>query len=170
MTEANRYHSNICGFYACLPYVLSTQDYIITFSYTISHTKSIFVGDTVKSCHLAHPDDFEALFRVWMLCIRHRTLLVCVDMMWGLWLVPSCSGGMGGSFIIHDPPCWCYLYQRFDSLRSSDSVCFWKFVHVRTMIVLPQYILRSLCCCTCNMRGQKNSSPDIKYIRNNLSL
>lgn len=65
-----------------------------------------------------------------------------------------CSGGMSGSFIIHDPPCWCYLYQRFDSC-SSDSVCFWKFVHVRTMIVLPKYILRPLCCWRCNNRRQK---------------
>lgn len=157
MTEASRYHENICGFYACLPYVLSTQDCKITFIYTISHTKSIFVGDTVVS-PFCPPRWWKVLkhsFRVWMLCIRHRTLLVCVDIMWGLWLVPSCSSGTGGSFIIHDPPCWCYLYQRFDSLRSSDSVCFWKFVHVRTMIVLPQYILRSLCCCTCNKIGQK---------------
>ncbi len=90
---------NICV-RACLPSVPNTQDgqsHSSLFMCTISHTKSVLAIQPTQMMK-----GFEAFIRVGMLCVRHKTLLVCVD------ISEACDYVLwwdGRLLHIHDSPC-----------------------------------------------------------------
>ncbi len=153
---------NICV-HACLPSVPNTQDgqsHSSLFMCTISLTKSVLAIQPTQMMK-----GFEAFIRVGMLCVRHKTLLVCVDIR-GLWLCALVGWAAPSLFMI------CLADAIYTSVLTHYAPVILSASGNMSMWGPCLYFLnafKGLCAAALVMKEGRDTLLTINDIRNNLS-